>query len=180
MNKAVLKVNLLNIDGDGYHLSIKAKINGKTAHLIIDTGASRTVFDLNRMEKFVKSPDLKENGRLSTGLGTNTMKSQVSQLKKVELGTVLIADYHAIFLDLSHINVSYVNAGLNPIDGVVGSDILHDYKAMVDYDRLELLLKPIENLTRSKAKKTSTSPVIKIPAKAISKTKKKKHVSKRR
>jgi hypothetical protein len=180
MNKSVLKVTLLNIDDDGYHLSIKAKINGKTAHLIVDTGASRTVFDLNRMEKFVKPHHLQENGRLSTGLGTNTMKSQVSELKKVELGTIAIAGYKAIFLDLSHINVSYVNAGLNPIDGVVGSDILHDHKAIIDYDRMELVLKPIEHIKRSKVKKTSTDAVSKLPAKAISKTKKKKHVSKRR
>lgn len=171
MNKAVLKLTLLNIDNDGYHLSVKAKINGKVAHLIIDTGASRTVFDLNRIGKFVKSHNMKENGRLSTGLGTNTMKSQVSELKRLELGSMHISNYKAIFLDLSHINVSYVNAGLNPIDGVVGSDILHDHKAIVDYNRLELILKPIEEIKRSRTKKATL--------KTVSKTKK-KHVSKRR
>lgn len=152
MNKTVLKLKLLNIDNDGYHLSIKAKINGKAANLLIDTGASRTVFDLNRMGKFLKAPEMQENERLSTGLGTNSMKSHVAQLKKVQLGDLLIADYKAVFLDLSHVNVSYVNAGLNPIDGVVGSDILHDHKAALDYDKLELILKPIKKTIKTKKK----------------------------
>ncbi|MCD6068204.1 MAG: clan aspartic protease [Bacteroidetes bacterium] len=178
MNKTVLKIKLLNIDNDGYHLSIKAKLNGKLAHLLIDTGASRTVFDLNRMSKFIKTADMQENERLSTGLGTNTMKSQVAQLKKMELGDLVIPDYKAIFLDLSHVNISYVNAGLNPIDGVVGSDILHDHKAVLDYDKLELVLRSIEkkNLSPRKAAKKS----VKRTAKKTTAKTKKKNDSKRR
>lgn len=140
MIKTLLKVVLLSIDEDGYHLSVKAKVNGKPANLIIDTGASRTVFDLNRIGKFVKGDKLQENNKLSSGLGTNSMKSHITTLKKFQLGDLVINDYPAVFIDLSHVNVSYVNVGLEPIDGVLGSDILHAYNANINYEKLELVL----------------------------------------
>lgn len=141
MKKIVLKIKLLNIENDGYHLSIKGKINGKVANLLIDTGASRTVFDLNRMDKFINKKDLKKNDQLSTGLGTSSMVSHVSEIKKLDLGGLIIANYDAIFIDLSHVNKSYENIKLKPIDGVIGSDILLQFKAVVNYDKMELVLK---------------------------------------
>jgi hypothetical protein len=141
MKKIVLKIKLLNIENDGYHLSIKAKINGKVANLLIDTGASRTVFDLNRMDKFINKKDLQKNDQLSTGLGTNSMVSHVSEIKKLDLNGLIIANYDGIFIDLSHVNKSYENIKLKPIDGVIGSDILFQFKAVVNYDKMELTLK---------------------------------------
>jgi hypothetical protein len=141
MKKIVLKIKLLNIENDGYHLSIKAKINGKVANLLIDTGASRTVFDLNRMDKFINKKDLKKNDQLSTGLGTSSMVSHVSEIKKLDLGGLIIANYDGIFIDLSHVNKSYENIKLKPIDGVIGSDILLQFKAVVNYEKMELTLK---------------------------------------
>lgn len=141
MKKIVLKIKLLNIENDGYHLLIKTKINGKVANLLIDTGASRTVFDLNRMDKFINKKDLKKNEQLSTGLGTSSMVSHVSEIKKLDLGGLIIANYDGIFIDLSHVNKSYENIKLKPIDGVIGSDILLQFKAVVNYEKMELTLK---------------------------------------
>lgn len=141
MKKIVLKIKLLNIENDGYHLLIKAKINGKVANLLIDTGASRTVFDLNRMDKFINKKDLQKNDQLSTGLGTNSMVSHVSEIKKLDLNGLIIANYDGIFIDLSHVNKSYENIKLKPIDGVIGSDILLQFKAVVNYEKMELTLK---------------------------------------
>lgn len=141
MKKIVLKIKLLNIENDGFHLCIKGKINGKVANLLIDTGASRTVFDVNRMDKFVKVKKLKKNEQLSTGLGTNSMESHVSELKKIDLNGLVINNYHGIFIDLSHVNTSYEGINLKPIDGVIGSDILLKYKAIINYEKMEMTLK---------------------------------------
>lgn len=40
-----IPLQILPIENDGFHLMIVVKINRKNANLIIDTGASRTVFD---------------------------------------------------------------------------------------------------------------------------------------
>ncbi len=141
MTKTIVKIKLLNIENNGYHLCVKAKINGKIANLLVDTGASRTVFDVNRIDKFVKIANLQENEQLSTGLGTTSMKSHITELKKIQLEDLIIKNYPAVFLDLSHVNESYERVGLAAIDGVVGSDLLHEYKAIVNYEKLEISLK---------------------------------------
>ena len=141
MKKIVMKIKLLKIENNGFHLSVKGKINGKVANLLIDTGASHTVFDINRMDKFVKNKKLIKNNQLSTGLGTNSMVSHVSMLKKIKLGDLLIVNFNTVFIDLSHVNSSYETIKLKPIDGVIGSDILFEFKAIVNYEKMELSFK---------------------------------------
>lgn len=138
--QSIIKIKMLSIDEDGFHLSVKGKINGKSVHLLIDTGASRTVFDLNRVDNFSNSETTEDNEKLSTGLGTNTMKSRFTILKKVQLGELVLKGYETVLLDLSHVNHSYVQVGLKPIDGVIGSDILRKHKAVIDYGKEELRL----------------------------------------
>ena len=131
---------MLSIEGDGLHLSIKGKINGKSVHLLIDTGASRTVFDLNRVGNFSKSKTIEDSDKLSTGLGTNSMKSRFTIFKKIQIGELILENYETVLLDLSHVNLSYGQVGLKPIDGVIGSDILMNHKAVIDYGKKVLKL----------------------------------------
>jgi len=128
------------IENDGFHLKISIKINGKKACLILDTGASRTVFDETRIANFIGNDTLKKHDRLSTGLGTATMTSKKVTLKKIQLGNLVIKDYQATILDLQHVNQSYLKLDLDPVDGVLGGDILNDYQAVIDYKNEALVL----------------------------------------
>jgi hypothetical protein len=132
---------ILSLDADGFHLMIKIKINGKNANLIIDTGASKTVLDTTRVSKYVKENDFKTHDKLSSGLGTNTMQSQTTKLKKIQIGDLEILDYTTVLLDLSHVNGSYQQIGLKPVEGVLGSDILLQYNAVIDYEKKIVKLK---------------------------------------
>lgn len=138
--KTEILIKFLDIENDGLHLSIKAQINNKRAHMLIDTGASKTVFDKNRIHLFVKESKFDLNDQLSTGLGTSSMKSHVVILKKIKFGKVTISNYKTVLLDLTHVNQSYKKLGLKPIDGVLGSDILNDYKAVINYQKKTLTL----------------------------------------
>jgi hypothetical protein len=126
---------ILTLDAEGFHLMMKVKINGKSAQLIIDTGASKTVLDKSRVSKYVKESVFKTHDKLSSGLGTNTMESQTTVLKKVMIGDLTIMEYTTVLLDLSHVNNSYEQIGLKPIEGVLGSDILLKYNAVIDYEK---------------------------------------------
>lgn len=132
---------ILSINGEGFHLTMKLYINGKSANVIIDTGASKTVFDKTRIKKFITNKKFDKNEKLSTGLGTNTMKSHMTKIKKMKIGAVEILDYETVLLDLSHVNKSYQQIGLKPIAGVLGSDILVKYNAVIDYEKKILKLK---------------------------------------
>ena len=144
-----IPTHLLSIEGDGYHLQVKIKINGKAANAIIDTGASKTVFDKTRIDQFLKKEKITEHDRMSTGLGTASMQSHVVVLKKLSIGKLDIPDYNGIVLDLSHVNQTYETIGLKPIDAVIGSDIMEKYKAVIDYNKKTLSL----NFTAKKKEK---------------------------
>jgi len=138
--KTTIPIEIFPIEDDGYHLKIAIAVNGNMANMILDTGASRTVFDETRIAQFIANETIEEHDRLSTGLGTNSMKSKKVVLNKIEIGEIGITNYQAAVLDLSHVNQSYEKVHLTPIDGVLGSDILVDYQALIDYQKKELSL----------------------------------------
>ena len=135
-----LKLELLPIEDDGYHIFTEALINGKPARLLIDTGASRTVFDAGRIITFLgpKKKRLKKLDKLSTGLGTNTMESHSVVLKEFTLGETVFMEYITVVLNMEHVNQSYRMLRYPEIDGVLGSDIMQRLKAVVDYRKKEI------------------------------------------
>ena len=138
-----LNLEILSIEGDGYHLYINAKINGLKAHLLVDTGASKTVFDKSRIINFSDENKLVELDKLSTGLGTDSMRGHLIDIDEIKLGNIKVKNYQGLALDLSHVNASYDKMGIKPIDGVLGSDILHQFNAIIDYKNQELTLEKI-------------------------------------
>ncbi|MES2590685.1 MAG: aspartyl protease family protein [Bacteroidota bacterium] len=132
---------ILSIGGEGYHLMAKIYINRKVSNVIIDTGASTTVFDKKRILKYVDTKKFDKHDNLSSGLGTNTMQSHFTEIKNMKIGNLKLAAYKTVLLDLSHVNKSYEQAKLTPIDGVLGGDILFKYNAVIDYSKKSLRLK---------------------------------------
>lgn len=143
-------LRLLNIEGDGFHLQAKVKINGKVALVIVDTGASRTVFDRDEIRKYLKREEVATHDRMSTGLGTSSMESQVVTLGSFSIGQLTLRKFPSVILDLQHVNQTYTALGFPLIAGVLGSDVLVANKAIIDFARKELVLRS----PAVKAKKT--------------------------
>jgi predicted aspartyl protease len=141
MKKTILPIDLLFIDDDGFHLMIHPLINNKKSCLLIDTGASRTVFDMERIQRFVDEKAFEPNEKLSTGLGTNSMQTHDVAIKKMQLNELVLKNIKSVLLDLSHVNESYSKLGLPAIDGVLGSDLMVKYNAVIDYQKKILKLK---------------------------------------
>jgi predicted aspartyl protease len=135
-----IKLDIVPIEDDGYHLFINCLINGKTARLLVDTGASRTVFDANRIKTFLKEEEhnFEKVDKLSTGLGTNTMESHTVILSEFSIGETIFKDYIAVVLNIEHVNQSYKMLGFPEIDGVLGGDLLYELKAVIDYRKKEI------------------------------------------
>ena len=139
--KTLLPLKIVHVDQLGYHIFVKAKVNGTIANLLVDTGASKTVFDTNRIQKFAEKNSMLLNEHISTGLGTNSMQSHTIVLKKMQLGDLLLKNFEIFLLDLSHVNVTYEKLKYKPLDGVIGGDILMRYKAQIDYNLKSLKLR---------------------------------------
>jgi predicted aspartyl protease len=135
-----IPIEFIQIEDDGAHLLISTTINGKDSLLLIDTGASRTVFDNERIRSFVNQTSFEQNEKLSTGLGTNSMPTSMVKLNSITLGSLTILEFNAVLLDLNHVIETYGKLGYSAIDGVLGNDILVDYGATIDYKKRTLTL----------------------------------------
>jgi predicted aspartyl protease len=153
MKKTSLKIHIVKLNNLGVHLLIKPKVNGKTVCLLIDTGASNTVFDKKQIAPFIGGAKLKELSKMSTGLGTSSMQSHSVKLEKLELGDLVILDYKTMVLDLSHVNTSYESIKKKAIDGVLGGDILKKYHAVIDYKAKLLTMDVFSGREKTKTRK---------------------------
>jgi predicted aspartyl protease len=140
IRKTTLPVEVLLIEDAGYHLLVKAKVNGKSAVLLIDTGASKTVFDKDKVQRFVSESSFTSLGKLSTGLGTAKMQTHSALLKKFQIGSLMLLQFETIVINLSHVNQTYARLDLPEIDGVLGSDLMLKYHALIDYKKKQLTL----------------------------------------
>jgi len=144
---SIIPLELTAIEDDGFHIMVEVFVNGVSARMLVDTGASRSVFDQERISRFYEGkPELAINEKKSTGLGTRDMVSQGLYLEELRIGELKIRSYPAVVLDMSHVNLSYNELDLPPIDGVLGSDILMKYGAVINYGKRAMRI----NLRRKK------------------------------
>ena len=133
MNYIEIPINIINIDGDGFHIVTEGFINGRTARFVVDTGASRTVFDKDRILNYTNNPEFAEKEGLSAGIGGTDISSFIFTIENLCFGDLKINDYQAVAMDLSNINTSYEMIKLPPIDGVLGGDLLRKHNAVISY-----------------------------------------------
>lgn len=136
-----LSIDILPIDESGYHLCLSVTVNRKKCRLVLDTGASRTVFDRDEIMRFVKEGTTEIEGKLSAGLGTDQMETHSVVLKKFKLGRITLENFEALALDLKVLNESYEKLGHGRVIGVLGSDILYSHKAVIDFGKRRLTLR---------------------------------------
>lgn len=138
---AIIPLQLLQLQEQGSHILVEVTLFDTVHHMVLDTGASKTVFDKNQLERIHADQfDLESTDTLSTGLGTNTMQSFLIQIPLFKIHNWTIKNYKAAVLDLSSINYAYEQMNLQPVIGVIGGDILAPYGAVIDYKKKTLKL----------------------------------------
>lgn len=143
MAKRSIPLEILDLNGNGFHLLINVKLLKKRFKLVVDTGASKTAFDKTLLSELIHEKELKA-GHLTTGLGTNNMESFIAEIKDLYIGKFHIPIIEVAVLDLSAINIAYQKLAIEPVLGVLGGDILMQYQAVIDYEKCKLILKGIE------------------------------------
>ncbi len=136
-----INLEIIEIEKGNFHLFVHLKIGEKLCRLLLDTGASKTVFDKTRVLQFVKKRKIKSHESKSVGLGVTEMETQMVKLKNVSIGKLIIEKLEVAVLNISHVNDTYEQIQLPKIDGVLGSDFLMKYKAVINYDKANLKLK---------------------------------------
>ncbi len=132
----------LSLQDNGFHLLVDIEVFGQTHQAVLDTGASKTVFDKTNVEKILDGKtELEYSEYLSTGLGTTSMESFTVLLPLLRIGDWQIKNHRIAVLDLSTINYAYEQMNFDPVIGVIGGDILMDYGGVIDYRKMTLRLR---------------------------------------
>ena len=135
-------LQLLDIEGEGFHIMVKGNIHGKEANFLIDTGASRSVFDPNTIATFIDDLVFEKKEGLTAGVGSSDLESSTFVIDQWSIGELEITDYEAVALDLENIHEMYGKLGLPHIDGILGGDVLKRHKAVINYRNKKLRLTP--------------------------------------
>ena len=112
---------------------IQGKINGMEANFLIDTGASRSVFDPTVITRFVENPQFEKKIGITAGVGGSDLDSSTFVIGSLSFGDIEIKNYEAVALDLENVHETYQKLGLPAIDGILGGDLLYKLKATINY-----------------------------------------------
>ena len=133
-------IQLLDIEGEGFHIMVRGMIHGKEASFLIDTGASRSVFDPKTITTFIEDIQFEKKEGMSAGVGSSDLESATFVIDRLGIGALEITDYEAVALDLENIHEMYGKLGLPHIDGIIGGDLLKRHKAVINYRSKKLRL----------------------------------------
>ena len=136
-------LQLLDIEGEGFHIMVQGRIHGKEALFLIDTGASRSVFDPKTISSFIDDIKFEKKEGMTAGVGSSDLESSTFVIDRFSIGDLEITDYEAVALDLENIHEMYAKLNLPHIDGIMGGDLLRRYKAVINYRCKKLRLTPI-------------------------------------
>ncbi|WP_298541763.1 retropepsin-like aspartic protease [uncultured Aquimarina sp.] len=121
------------------HFEVKAMLNGVEGNFIVDTGASNSCVGFDAVEKFhlfAQDSDVK-----AAGAGATDMLTQLSKKNTLQLGKWSKKSISLILFDLTHVNTALIAHQAEPVDGIIGADVLKRGKAVIDYERKCLYLR---------------------------------------
>ncbi|HAX96332.1 MAG TPA: hypothetical protein DCY35_07410 [Prolixibacteraceae bacterium] len=139
--KYVIPLELVELEDHNYHLTVTSRFeSGKDGMWIIDSGASKTVFDESLKELYVPVSMDETIQIQSAGIGEGRLETTLGELSPFLLGEYKHPALQVALIDLSHINKLYYHVTSREICGLIGSDFLLSHRAIIDYGKLELVL----------------------------------------
>ena len=131
--KYKIPIKILEFNDKGNHIMVEGILLGYKMHLLIDTGASLTVFDIRRIRTIIPEPDIKTYDKFFMGIGTSKIETYSMVIDKLQLGDCNLLNHEVVLIDMENINKAYAAFDLPRIDGIIGGEILKQYDAIIDY-----------------------------------------------
>jgi len=122
------------------HIAVQVEVNGKPADLIIDTGASNSVFNIQDSEYYGLVKKSIPGGEKAVGLGSDQLDTHMANLVHLKAGDLIFKKFSFVLLDLAIINETFNKLGANSIQGIIGTDLLLKCKAVINYRKKILTL----------------------------------------
>ncbi|HVF55281.1 MAG TPA: retropepsin-like aspartic protease [Pyrinomonadaceae bacterium] len=120
-------------------IEVRAKVNGEDALLLVDTGASGTVFDEASAARL--KLEARDAEAVAAGLGVTSQSAAFCEVGELVLGALTLKNITTRIVDMSHVNTALRQRGAQSCDGVLGADVLVGRAAVIDYRDFKLYLK---------------------------------------
>jgi hypothetical protein len=145
MNIISIPFEIINLDNrQNVHPVISACMGDKPVRMIVDTGASHSCLSKKILKQFVGKMNMKAD--IVVGIGRGRLKNKLVQVPDFKIGELSIHDYSFLGLQLAHVNKMLACLDIEPIDGLLGSDILYAYRAIIDYNKLTIFFHKSEEV----------------------------------
>lgn len=133
-------LQLVELENENYHILIETEFqNGEKGKWAIDTGASKTVFDINH-DQYYRLTEQVDTEIKSAGLGESQIETFAGILPSLKLGQLQIDEWPVAIIDMQFVNKLYSQFTNEVIVGLLGSDFLIQHKAIIDFNKLQLKL----------------------------------------
>lgn len=137
--KIIIPIKVVQLGEEGTHIFCKAKVNGKKARVLIDTGASKTVLAKSFADKIKNLKHVSVDDNSTSGIGPETVEASFARLKTLSFKSLIIKKLVVGTIDVSHVKTMYDSLGVKPFDIILGGEVLEKYNAVIDY-RKKLLI----------------------------------------
>ena len=135
------------------HILIFGQINEVDGTFVLDTGSGGTVIDEKNKNKFkLTTNDTEEK---ASGVGGSNIEMLTSENNHLKIGDLELTDQSFILMNLDYVNDAFELNGLERVDGIIGTHILKNNKAIIDYSTLKIYLK--NNLIANELNKYKTT-----------------------
>jgi hypothetical protein len=139
MSSISTPLKLINLQDDGFHLLVEVVVFKEKHFAVLDTGASRSVFDKKLIEQHL-AETLQVSEEINAATLFTTTSTIQATIPEVKIGRLKIKNYETVAFDLQSVTDTYQQFGHPPIIGIIGGDILMQYKAVINYEKSTLRL----------------------------------------
>jgi len=140
--KYLIPIKFIKLDEKSLHLLIEGELNHNTVNLIVDTGASRTVFDKSFQGINLRKAEVIDSEEIhSAGIMPGTIESECAIADSFKLGKLELKDFPVVIIDMREINKLYLKYTGKQIHGLLGCDFLFEMNAVIDYGKASLVLR---------------------------------------
>ena len=133
-----ISFQIVELEEKTYHPLVKAEFSGLEDHWwIVDTGASKSVFDEALSDYFAAD---NEDSVMATGLGKEMVETSSGMIAALQLGGINFGSLKVALVDFSHINSEYAKFSNKHIVGLIGCDFLYGRQAILDFNKKVIYL----------------------------------------
>lgn len=119
------------------HITTTFDVNGKSCVFLIDTGGGATLIDRSKKQKYNLTSS--STGDYAAGISSRSPLISTSATFQINGQDITVDDLY--LMDITYINSVFRKNHARQVDGVLGSDFLAKYRAVIDYTQSKLFIK---------------------------------------